>query len=60
MVDELCDRITVLQDQKTAMLSALMSIASILGCECDSYEGHKCALCIVRDMARQGLEAAND
>ena len=28
-------------------------IAAVEGCECDSYEGHKCALCKVRAMARE-------
>jgi hypothetical protein len=39
--------------EKTQRLeSTLARIAAVEGCECDSYEGHKCVLCRVRAMAR--------
>ena len=36
--------------------TTLARIAAVEGCECDSYEDHKCVLCRVRAMAREGVE----
>ena len=30
-------------------------ICAVQGCECDSYEGHKCLMCKVREIAREGV-----
>jgi len=32
----------------------LSRIEAVPGCECDSYEGHRCVLCRVREIAREG------
>lgn len=40
-----------------SMRLALERIANVEGCECDSFEGHRCLMCEVRQMARVGLEA---
>jgi hypothetical protein len=37
------------------MKLALEKIASTPGCECDSYEGHRCLMCDVRKIALAGL-----
>lgn len=37
------------------MRNALERIVAVNGCECDSYHGHRCLMCKVRQMARDGL-----
>ena len=38
--------------QLDLMQNALRSIIRIEGCECDDYNGHKCVLCRIREIAR--------
>jgi len=52
---------TIREAWVTRLESALARIASVEGCECDSYEGHKCVLCRVREMAREtSLDTVGD
>lgn len=46
----------VLERKHRKMQSALVKILNINGCECDSYNGHKCLMCQVREIARSGIE----
>ena len=46
------ERLTAIVDR---LQSALSRIQAVQGCECDSYEGHRCLLCRVREIAREGL-----
>jgi hypothetical protein len=38
-----------------AAKDALLQIATIKGCECDDYHGHRCLMCKVRSIANQAL-----
>lgn len=42
--------------QKNGILETLDRIAVIEGCECSSYDGLLCALCKIRDEARDAIE----
>ena len=42
--------------QHDTMQNALRLIIRIEGCECDDYNGHKCVLCRIRDIAGSGLD----
>ena len=41
-------------DEIERLRGILSRIEAVQGCECDSYEGHRCVLCRVREMAREG------
>ena len=43
-------------DEIERLQSALSRIQAVQGCECDNYEGHRCLLCKVREIAREGLD----
>jgi hypothetical protein len=42
-----------------AMIYALKRIVKQKGCECDSYHGHRCQMCLVRAIARAALDTGN-
>lgn len=46
----------VLEYKHRKMQSALVKILNVPGCECDSYNGHKCLMCQVREIARNGID----
>ena len=43
-----------LLDEIERLQQILSRIEAFQGCECDSYEGHRCLMCRVREMAREG------
>jgi hypothetical protein len=45
----------VLERQHRNMFDALTKISATQGCECDSYNGHRCLMCKVRSIAMGGL-----
>jgi hypothetical protein len=53
--DAICCRCTdaELLDEIKRLRAILDRIEAIQGCECDSYEGHRCLMCRVREIARE-------
>lgn len=42
------------------LAAALLAIAKMRGCECDSYHGHRCLMCRVRTIATEALNHENN
>ena len=57
VLKECADRLLTAADEIERMTATLSRIQAVPGCECDSYEGHKCLMCRVREIAREGLAA---
>ena len=55
-VSESIDEIERLQAIVERLQRILSRIEAIQGCECDTYEGHRCLMCRVREIAREGLQ----
>jgi|694.fasta_scaffold35311_5 hypothetical protein len=47
------------KDKILKLKEGLISIANTKGCECDSYHGHTCLMCKVRQIAREALHEPN-
>ena len=54
---ELCDEISDLRTRLAIAVEALEWVTSRMGCECDTYHGYRCEMCVIRAHATHALDA---